>query len=448
MSTENPGSGPGTVERTRVWNRDFILLFQGQLVSVVGDTAFMIALGFWVLAETGSSAVMGTVVALSGLARVIAGPAGGVFADRWSRKWTIVGMDLFRGAVVMLGAILLFRGNLSIPVVLAGAVGIGAADAFFQPAVGASVPDLVPRARLVEANSAVGLVQPLAGILGNSLGGVLYTALGAPLLFVFNAVTYLLSAVSESFMRLTHRRRATASPVPADPPPPGGAGVDGALETAAAPSEAATSHRGGSFWAELSEGFTFAWKHRALGPMFLNVGLLNFLLTMGSVVLIPYFSRTPGLNAGAYGLTMTALTGASLIGLGFLQAVRVPAKRRFMVFAIAALVFSVGRIFLIILPVLPVIMLFAVMVGSGVAVINAILISSIHHIVPEELRGKVIGLLGTFAGALSPLGLFIGGVLGDIFPIPLIVPASGLAVLVGFMPLLFNKSVVTAMSFE
>lgn len=391
----------------------------------------MIALGFWVLAETGSSGVMGTVVALSGLARVLAGPAGGVFADRWSRKWTIVGMDLFRGAVVLIGTLLLVRGRLSIPMVMVGAFGIGLADAFFQPAVGASVPDLVPRSRLVQANSAVGLVQPLAGILGNSLGGVLYTVLGAPLLFLFNAVTYLLSAASESFMRLPHRGREKAAT-------PAIAGPDGF--PAPVPAR--------SFWHELSEGFRFAWTHRALRPMFLNVGLLNFLLTMGSVVLIPYFSRTPGLNAGAFGLTMTVLTGSSLIGLGFLQVVPVPASRRFLVFTVAALVFSAGRIFLIIVPVLPVIMLFAAMVGSGVAVVNAILISSIQHIVPEELRGKVIGLLGTFAGALSPLGLFIGGLLGDIFPIPIIVPLSGLAVLLGFLPLLLNRSVATAMSFE
>ncbi len=62
----------------RLWTRSFALLWQGQLVSILGDTVYAIALGFWLLATTGSTALMGTLMAVSLLPRILVAPVAGV----------------------------------------------------------------------------------------------------------------------------------------------------------------------------------------------------------------------------------------------------------------------------------------------------------------------------------------------------------------------------------
>ena len=58
----------------RLWNLNFLLLWQGQFVSAVGDVAYEIALGFWILAVTGSTGLMGTLMAASTIPRVLLAP--------------------------------------------------------------------------------------------------------------------------------------------------------------------------------------------------------------------------------------------------------------------------------------------------------------------------------------------------------------------------------------
>lgn len=73
-------------EKIKLWNKNFFLLWQGQLVSVLGDVLYSIALGFWVYERTKSTAIMGTLEAVTMLPRVILGPFAGVFVDKWDRK--------------------------------------------------------------------------------------------------------------------------------------------------------------------------------------------------------------------------------------------------------------------------------------------------------------------------------------------------------------------------
>ena len=58
-----PGADSGfSVARPKLWTANFLLLWQGQLVSILGDVVYAIALGFWVLQKTGSTALMGTLM--------------------------------------------------------------------------------------------------------------------------------------------------------------------------------------------------------------------------------------------------------------------------------------------------------------------------------------------------------------------------------------------------
>ena len=84
----------------KLWNKNFFLLWQGQLVSVLGDVLYIMALDFWILEMTGSKSLMGLLSAVTMMPRLILGPFAGVFIDKWDRKKVIVLTDLIRGIVV------------------------------------------------------------------------------------------------------------------------------------------------------------------------------------------------------------------------------------------------------------------------------------------------------------------------------------------------------------
>jgi len=119
----------------RLWTLNFVLLWQGQLVSILGDVVYSVALGFWILAVTGSTALMGGLLAASTLPRVLAAPIAGVVVDRGDRRMLMVWMDVVRGAAVVTVGITALAGFLQVWMVFAAGVILGLCGAFFTPAV-------------------------------------------------------------------------------------------------------------------------------------------------------------------------------------------------------------------------------------------------------------------------------------------------------------------------
>ena len=86
----------------KLWNKDFILLLQGNAVSTIGDLMYSVAIGYWVYEQTGSSGLMGIMSAISMFVTMILSPFSGSIVDKCNRKWVLVGMDIMQG-VIMLG---------------------------------------------------------------------------------------------------------------------------------------------------------------------------------------------------------------------------------------------------------------------------------------------------------------------------------------------------------
>ena len=109
-------------------------------MSAIGDVTYEIALGFWILAVTGSTGLMGTLMAASAVPRVLLSPFAGVLVDRSSRKWLIVVMDALRGAAVVLVGVAAYAGVVQVWMVFAAGVIIGLCAAFFNPAISSTIP--------------------------------------------------------------------------------------------------------------------------------------------------------------------------------------------------------------------------------------------------------------------------------------------------------------------
>jgi DHA3 family macrolide efflux protein-like MFS transporter len=389
-----------------MWNKNIILLWQGQLVSAVGDMVYQVALGFWVLAFTGSTAVMGIVIAAGFIPRALVSPFAGVLVDRANRKAILVAMDFFRGVAVVIVAVAAFGGWLSIPLIIAAAVIIGLCAAFFDPSVTSTIPSIAAREHLVQVNSLFAINQSGAGILGNAIGGIMFAALGAPVLFLVNGISYLVSAFTELFMTIPAVKQETSE-----------------------------FH----FFADMKQGLKFIFAHQGMVVLMISVFSLNFLLSLSGVLFLPYFERRGDLGPEPYGLAMAVLSAASLMGFLTLVVKKIPKGRQYTWFAVSTVAFVIARLTLFSFESLPVIIGQFVLFGFSVSIINSIIGASGQLMVPAHLRGKVFGFMGAMGTGLMPLGMALGGVLAEFFPIPTIQLATGMLVGLGFIPTLTNK---------
>ena len=400
---------------SKVWNRDFLILWQGQLVSLLGDVVYAIALGFWVLQATGSTALMGSLLAVTSLSRVLASPFAGVVVDRASRKALLVGMDLARGAAVLLVAAAALSGTLRVWMVFAAGIVIGLGGAVFSPAVNSVLPDIVPRDRLVQANASYSLISTSSGVVGNSAGGFLFQLFGAPVLFLINGLSYLVSSATLAVVR-----------IPPHPPAP----------------------ERKRFRADLADGVRLVGRMRGLRDTFVTAGLLNFFGVMGLTLTLPLFQRTAGLGPARYGLGMAAMMGGMLVGFLISSAVKVRPSARFGWFTACAYIQGVGMAVFPQLGSLAAMAPIVFVAGAANAVLNSYLLAVIQMSVPRAMLGKVASLLMTLSGGLIPLAMAAAGFLAEFIPIRPLMSSSFVIMMLCFTPLVRSRAFHDFITFD
>jgi MFS family permease len=164
-------------------------------VSLVGDGAFLIALGWRTTTLTGSATSLAIVLMAHSVALLATILVGGALADRYSRRMLMIASDLARVAIMGALALLDVSGELSFGLLLAGAVAFGLADGFFYPAAGGIVPLVVESHELASANTLIGVSRQASFVIGPALAGTIYGVAGSEAVFGLNALTFLLSAL-------------------------------------------------------------------------------------------------------------------------------------------------------------------------------------------------------------------------------------------------------------
>lgn len=173
-------------------NRQFRMLWLGQVVSQMGDWFDTIAVYTIVLRLTGSGRAVALIMVARFLPSVIMGPLSGVVADRFSRRAIMITADILR-AVVVLGFLLVRRPD-QMWLVYALTVLQLAFSAFFEPAKTASIPSIVSDRELVAANAISSVTWSAMLTLGAAIGGFVAGSFGTNAAFILDSLSFLLSA--------------------------------------------------------------------------------------------------------------------------------------------------------------------------------------------------------------------------------------------------------------
>lgn len=187
--------GPKILEPFRV--RDFALYWTGRTISYLGDGVMVVALPWQVYELTDSPAAMGLVGAIQTGSIFAFVLLGGVAADRFERKRIIVVADVARGLAAGAAGVLALTDAIELWHLGVLVLVFGVAQGLAGPAFGSILPQLVPGELLVQANSAIFSVHPLAfRFLGPAVGGVVIAAAGTGAAFLMDAASFFVGAVA------------------------------------------------------------------------------------------------------------------------------------------------------------------------------------------------------------------------------------------------------------
>lgn len=179
-------------------NKNFRRLIIGQATSQFGSNMQQFALSLYVLALTGSATIFASIIAISILPRLILSPVAGVFGDWFDRKKSIVRLDLLNGVLIGIYAVYFYlNGSLSLPSIYVLVVLLEITEIFFGCSMAAVVPSMLPKEKLLEANRIKAIVSSFSNIASPVIASALYAFLGIQVLLIVNAVSFIISALSE-----------------------------------------------------------------------------------------------------------------------------------------------------------------------------------------------------------------------------------------------------------
>jgi MFS family permease len=293
--------------RALLAQRDFRLLFVGRCVSLLGDGAFLVAVAWQ--AYTLSNAP--TALSLIGIAMTMPLIAllllGGVVSDRHDRRRVMLSADAVRAVLLVTMGALALSGALRLWHMMAIVAVYGAAQAFFDPASDAIVPELLPPWQLGEANALEQMVRPLAlRLAGPAVGGMLVGAFGPGAAFLADGATFVASAAALWAMSPRAQARAPAS---------ASAGAGGqARSSASAPGQSARSRgQSGPHTAtrDLRDGWRYVRGNVWLWGTFASAGIAYLLFMGPAEVLLPFMVKNV---LGGSGVQLGLVLGAGGLG--------------------------------------------------------------------------------------------------------------------------------------
>ena len=391
----------------KLWNKDFILLLQGNAVSTIGDLMYSVAIGYWVYEQTGSSGLMGIMSAISMFVTMFLSPFSGSIVDKCNRKWVLVGMDIMQGVIMLSIGLLAYLDKLNVPGVLIAAFLAALGSVFYSPAASTLMIDIIPHDDMTRGQSIFSGSNALINMVGTAFSGVMVALFGVPLIVIINGLSNLYSAVSELFIHVPRTVQ------------------QGAQVSAK------------SILRDSKEAVRMIFSDKCL-QLFVPCALLLNLLAAGPLTLVLPFCMEKGFTVDMYGYLMAIWTAASLICVLMLGVVKLKPKTRFWVLAVgftsSVLFFGLTYISKQFVPLCIMAFLASFANCAGNTIFNASLMLAL----PEENRGAILGFFQSASVGGTALSAVIYGVLGDVLPLYLVFTVGNLLSLAPMLYLCFN----------
>lgn len=276
--------------------RVFIIVWLGQLVSLVGSGLTSFALGLWVYEHTGSVTQFALIGLFTALPNIVLSPLAGALVDRWDRRWAMILSDTGAGLCTLMMAFLFLTNRIEVWQIYLAAGASAAFGTFQWPAYSAAMTLLVPKKHLGRANGMVQFGQAAAEILAPALAGVLVLTTRVQGILLIDFVTFFFAVTTLLLVRLPGPETTTAAQARKD-----------------------------SLWREASYGWRFITARRGLLGLLVFFAVVKFLWGMVGALIAPMILGFT--SADVLGIIISVAGGGMLAGSLLMSAWGGPKRR-------------------------------------------------------------------------------------------------------------------------
>ncbi len=382
--------------------RNYALLWIGQLISVFGDWVLLIALPFYIFDLTGSALATGAMFMAANLPRVLLGSVAGVFVDRWNRKRTMIAADLLRAALILI--LLTVHSIHWLWIVYLVAFTQALIAQFFTPAKNAVIPLLVGESDLIPANTLNSLSENLTRLIAPALGGALFGLFGLASIVWIDSVSFLISGLLIAGIVLPARARNMTS-----------------------------ASRGRSWtavWGEWRDGMRLMRADPTITAVFAATGAAMIGEGFFTVMLVPFVKEILHGGPQDFGLLASAQAIGGLIGSLFIGRIGRTVRPGILI-PLSGFLFGLSDIALANLPGrggLPPLLVGVVAIslaGAPVVGFSVGLQTLLQSSVADAYRGRVFGAYGTTIAFMTLVGQAMASVFGNRFGVVPIFTLAG-----------------------
>ncbi|MBP3041098.1 MFS transporter [Bacillaceae bacterium Marseille-Q3522] len=388
-----------------VKNRTFLLLVGGKSISIFGDRIYSIALMWYIIEKTGSTLSLGMSVICMTLPSVLAMPWAGVLADKNIKKELLIVSDTARGIMMFAIVLLTMNGNTPFFAINICLIMVSAMDAFFSPALSATIPLVIEKDKLSRANAILQFVQQLSNIVGPAIGGILVAFMSIPMLFALNGLSFFISAVFSLFLRIPSVK------------------VTDDMEP---------------FFTRFIGGVRYTMQmKRVLFLIIVGGVIINFFLAPLNVFLVLICNQV--INAGSTGLGWIEASISAGAFLGSFIIFSNIIKNQIRLAVIGLTLEGIALILASLFMNLTSLIIFFSLLGIGVC-FASVGISTVYQLMIEkEKMGRVMSFNSMLCTCTVPLGIFVGSIIIKQFSVTniiliygLIVALSGISLIIPF----------------
>lgn len=268
--------------------RAFLLVWSGQVLSMIGSAMTAFALSIWAYQKTGLATSLALVDFFFLGATIVATPLAGVYVDRWNRKLTMMLSDLLAVTATIAALVLYLSGHLQIWHLYVAASMQGLGSAFQWPAYSAAISQMMPKEHYARASGLMSLADSGSIIVAPILAGFLIRFIHVGGIMTIDIVTFGIAVLALLAVQIPRH-----------------------VPDASAPE---------SMWRQMTFGFRFI---RERGPLLSLVSVFavsNFMISLSNPLFTPMILARTGQDATALGFAQSAAGIGGALG-GFLLGV-------------------------------------------------------------------------------------------------------------------------------
>ncbi|HZG80829.1 MAG TPA: MFS transporter [Brevibacillus sp.] len=395
------------------WLKNIILFLSSQTISLFGSSLVQFAM-MWHITLTTESGVMMTLYIICGfIPTFLLSPVAGVWADRYNRKMLIMIADGLIAVATLILAILFLMGFDAIWLLFVMAAIRAFGTGIQTPAVGAILPQMVPKDKLTKVNGANGSIQAVIMFVSPMASAALLAMTSIEIIFFIDVITAAIAIVTLlAFVKISVHEKAA---------------------------EKQTT----SYLSDFKEGLQYVYNHDFLKKFFLFFAFFFVLMAPAAFLTPLQVTRSFGddlwrLTAIEIAFSIGMMAGGGLIAAwgGFQNKVKT--------MTFASLIMGACTIALGIVPVFWIYLVFMALFGVAMPIFNTPTTVILQEKIEENFLGRVFGVMGMISTSMMPMGMLIFGPIADIIKIEWLLVGTGVLILILAILLGRNKGLIEA----